>query len=121
LYIYVSLVSAGDDVSLFFSQNNPDAKGLYGVSFPYYDELSMVYSKEMATGEGAKYMTDAIKNLEEELVCVNANDEEVGEDMTSVETLRRSVDSTSSSSKKRKKEWKGMKTASSDPLLDVFN
>jgi hypothetical protein len=71
---------------------------LYGVSFSYYDELSMVYSKDMATGEGA-------------------------EDMTFVETPRRYVDSTSSSSKKRKKEWKGMKTASSssDPLLDVFN
>jgi hypothetical protein len=94
---------------------------LYGVSFPYYDELSMVYSKDMATGEGAEDMTDAVKNLEEELVCVNANDEEVGEDMTFVETPRRYVDSTSSSSKKRKKEWKGMKTASSDPLLDVFN
>ncbi|KAL5665404.1 hypothetical protein ACJX0J_025512, partial [Zea mays] len=102
-------------------KNNPDAKGLYGVSFPYYDELSMVYSKDMAIGEGAEDMTDVVKNLEEELVCVNVNDEEVGEDMTSVETLRRSVDSTSSSSKKRKKEWKGMKTASSDPLLDVFN
>jgi hypothetical protein len=106
---------------LCFLQNNPDAKGLYGVSFPYYDELSMVYSKDMATGEGAEDMTDAVQNLEEELVRVNANDEEDGEDMTSVETPRRSVDSTSSSSKKRKKEWKGMKTSSSDPLLDVFN
>ncbi|ONM35208.1 uncharacterized protein [Zea mays] len=101
--------------------NNPDAKGLYGVSFPYYDELSMVYSKDMATSEGAEDMTDAVQNLEEELVRVNANDEENGEDMTSLETPRRSVDSTSSSSKKRKKEWKGMKTSSSDPLLDVFN
>ncbi|KAL5655583.1 hypothetical protein ACJX0J_034902, partial [Zea mays] len=102
-------------------KNNPDAKGLYGVSFPYYDELSMVYSKDMAIGEGAEDMTDVVQNLEEELVRVNANDEENGEDMTSVETPRRSVDSTSSSSKKRKKEWKGMKTSSSDPLLDVFN
>ncbi|KAL5676858.1 hypothetical protein ACJX0J_012989, partial [Zea mays] len=85
-------------------KNNPDAKGLYGVSFPYYDELSMVYSKDMATGEGAEDMTDAVQNLEEELVRVNANDEEDGEDMTSVETPRRSVDSTSSSSKKRKKD-----------------
>lgn len=101
---------------MFFSQNNPDAKGLYGVSFPYYDELSMVYSKDMATGEGAEDMTDAVQNLEEELVRVNANDEEDGEDMTSVETPRRSVDSTSSSSKKRKKEWKGKKTSSSDPM-----
>jgi hypothetical protein len=29
----------------------------------------------MATGEGAEDMTDAVQNLEEELVRVNANDE----------------------------------------------
>jgi hypothetical protein len=66
-------------------------------------------------------MTDVVHNLEEELAPVNANDEEEEEDMTSGETPRCSFDSTSSSSKKRKKEWKGKKTASSDPLLDMFN
>jgi hypothetical protein len=47
---------------------------LYGVSFHYYDELSMVYSMDMAIGEGVEDMTDAVKNLEEELVHVNVND-----------------------------------------------
>jgi hypothetical protein len=75
----------------------------------------------MATGEGAEDMTDAIHNLEEELAPVNASDEEDKEDMTFGETPRRSFDSMLSSSKKRKKEWKGKKTASSDPLLDMFN
>ncbi|KQK14290.1 hypothetical protein BRADI_1g15201v3 [Brachypodium distachyon] len=28
-----------------------EAKGLYGVSFPYYDTLSAIYSKDIATGE----------------------------------------------------------------------
>jgi hypothetical protein len=65
-----------------FSQNNLDVKGLYGVSFPYYDELGAVYSKDVATGEGAEDMTDAVQNLEEELALVNANDEEEEEDMT---------------------------------------
>jgi hypothetical protein len=96
-------------------------KGLYAVSFPYYDELLTVYSKDMATGEGAEDMIDVVHNLEEELAPVNANDEEEEEDMTSGETPRRSFDSTSSSSKKWKKEWKGKKTASSDPLLNMFN
>jgi hypothetical protein len=64
-----------------FSQNNPDAKGLYGVSFRYYDELWAVYSKDMATGEGAEDMTDVVHNLEEELAPGNANDEEEEEDM----------------------------------------
>jgi hypothetical protein len=40
-------------------------KGLYAVSFPYYDELLTVYSKDMATGEGAKDMIDVVHNLEE--------------------------------------------------------
>jgi hypothetical protein len=64
----------------------------------------MVYSMDMAIGEGVEDMTDAVKNLEEELVHVNVNDEKDGEDMTFVETPRRYVDSTSSSSKKRKKD-----------------
>jgi hypothetical protein len=64
----------------------------------------------MATGEGAEDMIDAIHNLEEELAPVNANDEEEEEDMTFGETPRGSFDSTASSSKKRKKEWKGKKT-----------
>jgi hypothetical protein len=58
----------------------------------------------MATCEGVEDTTDAVKNLEEELVRANANDEKDGEDMTYVETSTRCVDSTSSSSKNRKKD-----------------
>ncbi|KAK3134659.1 hypothetical protein QOZ80_5BG0409110 [Eleusine coracana subsp. coracana] len=98
-------------------KSNPDAKGLYGVPFPYYDILQTIYSKDLATGEGAEDLTDAINNMEQELNAGNGNDQEEDEDRTS----RRSIDSTSSSSKKRKKEWKGKDTVSSDPLLDMFN
>ncbi|RLN09523.1 uncharacterized protein C2845_PM11G10720 [Panicum miliaceum] len=102
-----------------YSQNHPDAKGLYGVPFPYYDVLAAVYSKDIATGEGAEDLTDAISNMEQELAAGNGNDEEEEE---AQETPRRFVDSTSSSSKKRKKEWKGKKdSVTSDPLLDMFN
>jgi hypothetical protein len=66
----------------------------------------------MATGEGAEDMTDVVHNLEEQLAPVNTNDEEEEDDMTFGET---------SSSKKRKKEWKGKNTASSYPLLGMFN
>ncbi|KAK3166584.1 hypothetical protein QOZ80_1AG0047720 [Eleusine coracana subsp. coracana] len=83
-------------------KTHPDAKGLYGVPFPYYDVLQAIYSKDLATGEGAEDITDAINNLEQELDAENGNDQEEDEDRTS----RRSIDSTSSS-KKRKKEWKG--------------
>ncbi|RLM52753.1 uncharacterized protein C2845_PMPSC055470 [Panicum miliaceum] len=99
--------------------NHPDAKGLYGVPFPYYDVLAAIYSKDIATGEGAEDLTDAISNMEQELAAGNGNDEE---EEDAQETPRRSVDSTSSSSKKRKKEWKGKKdSVTSDPLLDMFN
>ncbi|RLM92473.1 uncharacterized protein C2845_PM08G20240 [Panicum miliaceum] len=100
-------------------KNHPNAKGLYGVPFPYYDVLAAIYSKDIATGEGAEDLTDAISNMEQELAAGNGNDEEEEE---AQETPRRSVDSTSSSSKKRKKEWKGKKdSVTSDPLLDMFN
>lgn len=91
-------------------KSHPDAKGLYGVQFPYYDVLSAIYSKDIATGEGAEDITDATINLEQELAAGNGNVEEEEEDRTSRETPRRSIDSTSSSSKKRKKEWKGKGT-----------
>ncbi|PWZ39709.1 hypothetical protein Zm00014a_012638 [Zea mays] len=83
-------------------KNNPDAKGLYGVSFPYYDELSVVYSKDMATSEGAEDMTDAVKNLEEDLVCVNANDEEVA--TMSIGKMAQAMDREASNQEKARDE-----------------
>ncbi|KAK3152368.1 hypothetical protein QOZ80_2BG0157980 [Eleusine coracana subsp. coracana] len=102
-------------------KNHPDAKGLYGVQFPYYSVLAAIYAKDTATGEGAEDMSDAINNMEQELAVRNDNNEEEEKDRMSRETPRRSTDSTSSSSKKRKKEWKGKETVSNDPLLNMFN
>jgi hypothetical protein len=95
---------------------------LYGVQFPYYNLLSAIYGKDIATGEGTEDMSDAVNNMEQELAVGdgNGNDEEEEEDRTSRETPRRSFDSISSSSKKRKK-WKGKGSVSNDPLLDMFN
>jgi hypothetical protein len=90
--------------------------------FPYYDVLSSIYAKDIATGEGAEDMSDVINNMEQELAtwAENGNDEEEEEDRTSRETPRWSFESTSSSFKKRKKEWKGKANVSNDPLLDMF-
>jgi hypothetical protein len=95
---------------------------LYGVQFPYYNLLSAIYGKDIATGEGTEDMSDAVNNMEQELAVGdgNGNDEEEEEDRTSRETPRRSFDSISSSSKKRKK-WNGKGSVSNDPLLDMFN
>jgi hypothetical protein len=71
-------------------QNHPDAKGLYGVQFPYYDLLSAIYGKDITTGEGVEDMSDAVNNMEQELVVgvENGNDEEEDENRTSRETPR---------------------------------
>ncbi|KAK3139684.1 hypothetical protein QOZ80_5AG0387870 [Eleusine coracana subsp. coracana] len=78
-------------------KNHPDAKGLYGVQFPYYNVLAAIYAKDTTTGEGAEDMSDAINNMEQELAIRNENNEEEEEDRTSRETPRRFFDSTSSS------------------------
>uniref|UniRef100_A0ACD5TUB9 Uncharacterized protein n=1 Tax=Avena sativa TaxID=4498 RepID=A0ACD5TUB9_AVESA len=42
---------------------NKEAKGLYGVSFPYFEKLCAIYSKDIATGEGAEGFDEAMTNL----------------------------------------------------------
>jgi hypothetical protein len=45
--------------------------------FPYYDVLSSIYAKDIATGEGAEDMSDVVNNMEQELAtgAGNGNDE----------------------------------------------
>ncbi|CAD6203595.1 unnamed protein product [Miscanthus lutarioriparius] len=50
-------------------KDHPDAKGLYGTKFPYYDTLSAIYRNDVATGEGAKDISEAVDNMEEELAA----------------------------------------------------
>ncbi|XBI09172.1 uncharacterized protein [Aegilops tauschii subsp. strangulata] len=54
-----------------------EAKGSYGVPFPYFDKLAAIYSKDIATGEGAEGFGEAITNLQNEIVIEDEmNDEE---------------------------------------------
>ncbi|KAM3366760.1 hypothetical protein ACQJBY_015848 [Aegilops geniculata] len=84
-----------------------EAKGLYGVPFPYFHKLAAIYSKDIATGEGAEGFGEAITNLQNEIVIEDEMNDEEEDDRTSRETPRRSVDShvtaDSTNSKKRKK------------------
>ncbi|XP_015634899.1 uncharacterized protein [Oryza sativa Japonica Group] len=108
-------------------RKNNEAKGLYGVAFPHYDTLAAIYGKDIATGEGAEGLGEAVANMEKEIVQ-DIQDEEDEEDEERVSretprrtTPRRSIDSTASSSKKRKKDSNKLKnTLSSDPFMDVF-
>lgn len=41
-------------------KDNPDAKGLYGIAFPHFDTLAAIYGKDIATGEGAEGLGEAV-------------------------------------------------------------
>ena len=92
---------------------------MYGIAFPYYDTLSAIYGSDIATGEGAEGIGDAVGNLEQELAAENANQLEEEEERVSRETPRRSTDSASSSVKRRRTDGRGKKNVSSDLFFDM--
>ncbi|AQK76490.1 hypothetical protein ZEAMMB73_Zm00001d018570 [Zea mays] len=102
-------------------KDNPDAKGLYGIAFPHFDTLAAIYGKDIATGEGAEGLGEAVTNMEKE-IAMGEDCQVVEEDKISMYTPQRSMDnrnsdhSTSSSNKRRKKHKDSM---SSDPFLDL--
>uniref|UniRef100_A0A8I6XM88 Myb/SANT-like domain-containing protein n=1 Tax=Hordeum vulgare subsp. vulgare TaxID=112509 RepID=A0A8I6XM88_HORVV len=108
-------------------KNHNEAKGLYGVSFPYFEQLAAIYGKDIATGENAEGFGEAVGNLEKEIAMEEEENEE--EDMISTGTARRSIDTCSidtTSSKRQKKEPRPKRaTGPSDPfaamLQDVNN
>lgn len=71
--------------------------------------MAAIYGKDIATGEEAKGLGEAVSNMEKEIV-LGEECQVVEEDRMSMDTPRRSldsrnsVDSTSSSSKRRKKD-----------------
>ncbi|KAF8765911.1 hypothetical protein HU200_008037 [Digitaria exilis] len=101
---------------------HPEAKGVYGIAFPYYNTLAAIYGSDIATGEGAEGLTEAVGNLGQELANEHGNHEEIEEDRMYRDTPVQSTDSASSSFKKRKINRKGKDygSVSSDPLLDML-
>ena len=61
---------------------------MYGVSFPYFDQLATIYGKDIAIGESVEGFGEAVGNLEKE----KENEEE---DMISTGIARRSIDTCS--------------------------
>ncbi|KAG8065982.1 hypothetical protein GUJ93_ZPchr0004g38114 [Zizania palustris] len=102
-------------------KKNHEAKGLYGIAFPYYDTLAAIYGRDIATGEGAEGVAEAVSNMEKEIALEDVRDQDDVEERACIDTPRRSVDSTSSCSKKRKKDNVKLKDSSSgDRFLDMF-
>jgi hypothetical protein len=83
--------------------------------------LAAIYGKDIATGEGAEGLGEAVTNMEKE-IAMGEDCQVVEEDKISMYTPQRSMDnrnsdhSTSSSNKRRKKHKDSM---SSDPFLDL--
>ncbi|CAN6338165.1 unnamed protein product [Urochloa humidicola] len=106
-------------------RSHPEAKGLYGVVFPYYDTLAAIYGTDIANGEGAEGLSEAVGNLGEELAAEQGNHQEEEEDRvsreTNTETPRRSTDSASSRFKRRKANGKDNVSVSGDPVLDMLH
>nr|TKW39022.1 hypothetical protein SEVIR_1G151700v2 [Setaria viridis] len=106
------------------SAHHPEVKGLYGVAFPYYDSLAALYGSDIATGEGAEGLSEAVGNIEKEFAVEGGNHQEEEEDRMSRETPRCSTDSASSSLNRRKTDRKGkdhVSAISSDPILDMLH
>ncbi|KAF0923557.1 hypothetical protein E2562_006560 [Oryza meyeriana var. granulata] len=58
------------------SRKNNEVKGLYGVAFPHYDTLAAIYGRDIATGEGGEGLSEAVANMEKEIVIQDVEDEE---------------------------------------------
>lgn len=53
--------------------SHPTAARLRGKSFPYLEQLSVVFGKYCATGAGAESAADAVRNVEEEELTTHAS------------------------------------------------
>ena len=95
---------------------------MYGVSFPYFEQLAAIYGKDIATGESAEGFGEAVGNLENEIAIEEEEHEE--EDLISKGTARRSVDThfmDGTSSKRQGKEPRPKRvTGPSDPFAAML-
>jgi len=85
---------------------------LYGISFPHFDTLAAIYGKDIATGEGAEGLGEAVTNMEKEA--------EDNPDLERSTSDRNSVDSTSSTSKRRKRDKNNSKGNEGSMSSDLF-
>ncbi|KAH6764233.1 hypothetical protein C2S51_015482 [Perilla frutescens var. frutescens] len=72
-------VTASTDVWDDYLKSHPDCSFMKNKSFPYYDQLSLIWSKDRATGINAETPIDVVEDLERE-ENVNQEDEELDED-----------------------------------------
>ena len=95
---------------------------MYGVPFPYFEQLAAIYGKDIATGENAEGFGEAVGNLENEIAIEEEEHEE--EDLISTGIARRSVDTRSmdgTSSKRQRKEPRPKRvTGPSDPFAAML-
>ncbi|PNT72705.1 hypothetical protein BRADI_2g48101v3 [Brachypodium distachyon] len=94
-----------------------EAKGLYGVSFPYYDTLSAIYSKDIATGENVEGFDEAIANLEQE-IPIEIDEDDEGSRATGKRPMASQSGATSSYKKARRE--RAQTRVNQDPMMALF-
>ncbi|GAB4849140.1 hypothetical protein Ancab_040157 [Ancistrocladus abbreviatus] len=92
------------------------AKGLYGVSFLYFDILAEIYGKDRATGEISESFVQAINNIDVEIenepMTFDSSDDDVGGESVSMSRSRtQSVQDDDISSQHPSKKAKKLKTS----------
>ncbi|MBA0870819.1 hypothetical protein Goshw_017565, partial [Gossypium schwendimanii] len=66
----------GKDNSDFGSNNHKEANQFRHHSFPYYDQLTVIYDKDRATGKYAQITIDIIKEIDvEDVATANTHEE----------------------------------------------
>ncbi|KAH1030764.1 hypothetical protein J1N35_042938 [Gossypium stocksii] len=114
-YYYLILVKLISNINSSFLYSHKEAAQFRQRSFPYYDQLTVIYAKDRATGKDAQTAADIIEEIHvEDVAAINTNEErndfhgceadvsldDVYLSATQPQPVRNQCDSTSSKKKK---------------------
>nr|CAD1825870.1 unnamed protein product [Ananas comosus var. bracteatus] len=101
-------------------KSHPNAVGLRGKSFPYFEELSIVFGKDRATGIAAESPADAVANIEGEETNQRASAQNPDEEMAIADESS-GLGPTNSSAGQSRKTRKRRSSATDDSINESFN
>ncbi|XP_020086564.1 uncharacterized protein LOC109708977 isoform X2 [Ananas comosus] len=101
-------------------KSHPNAVGLRGKSFPYFEELSIVFGKDRATGIAAESPADAVANIEGEETNQRASAQNPDEEMAIADESS-GLGPTNSSAGQSRKTRKRRSSVTDDSINESFN
>ncbi|XP_057529788.1 uncharacterized protein LOC130808327 [Amaranthus tricolor] len=89
-----------------FCKQHRNAQGLWNVPFPFYDQLSIIFGADRATGVQSETFVEAVDNQEKETIELDKGGSDEDDEFDDNESVNQSKESTPSepSSKKGEKE-----------------